>query len=512
MKKSNQLILAVCFLGALFSCSDQLDLQPLDRLTTDTFYKSRADFDGAIFASYSSIQDLWGTSTETLGERGEFWKLTCVITDDVAADAVTSDQRSRDIDALLIRAADVPYAAAYTQIYEGIYRANIVLDRLNAENELTEEDKTVLAAEAKFLRAWFHFQALKMFGTPPLAMEIIPGINDQALPNAAKDELFDAILTDLSDAAAGLPPVWDSGNTGRATSWAAISYIGKVNVWKEDWPAAITAFENVVNNGPYSLMPNYGDNFNYTMENNAESIFEIQFGGPFSDDNLWVFDDTHSEDFKASQGIARSYYWDAGGNGVPGGKNGWFAPTQDLLNAFEAGDTRLGTMLYQEGDTYYSYDAGGQIVQPYDPTWSSTSLTSSKYQGEVNTVPGNRSPNGQSEFNNERWFRFAELKLLYAEALIEGGGDLGIAERQINDIRNRAGLPDLEVGADLLTAMRQEKRIELAFEPHRWFDITRWGIGPDVFGANWDERLNVFPFPLSEIERSDGLLQQNQGY
>lgn len=512
MKKTNQFIVAVCFLGALFSCSDQLNLQPLDRLTTDTFYKTRADFDGAIFASYSSIQDLWGTSTETLSERGEFWKLTCVITDDVAADAVTSDQISRDIDALLIRAADVPYAAAYTQIYEGIYRANIVLDRLDAENDLTEEDKTVLEAEAKFLRAWFHFQALKLYGTPPLALEIIPGINDQALPNATRDELFEAILSDFADAEAGLPPVWDSGNTGRATSWAATSYIGKVNVWKEDWPAAIAAFANVVNNGPYSLMPNYQDNFNFTSENNAESIFEIQFGGPFSDDNLWVFDDTHSEDFKASQGIARSYYWDAGGNGVPGGKNGWFAPTQDLLNAFEPGDSRLGSMLYQDGDTYYSYDAGGQIVLPYDPTWSSTSLTSSKYQGAVNTVPGNRSPNGQSEFNNERWFRFAELKLLYAEALIEGGGDLGVAEQQINDIRNRADLDDLEAGADLLEAMRQEKRVELALEPHRWFDITRWGIGPEIFGGSWNDRLNVFPFPLSEIERSNGLLQQNPGY
>ncbi|HDZ14807.1 hypothetical protein LCGC14_0781180 [marine sediment metagenome] len=512
MKSKIQFIVAICSLGVLFSCADQLDLQPLDRLTTDTFYKTRSDFDGAIFASYSSIQDFWGTSTETLSERGEFWKISTVISDDVAADDVTSDQISRDIDALQIRAADVPYAAAYTQIYEGIYRANIVLDRLDAENELTDDDKTVLSAEAKFLRAWFHFQAMKLFGTPPLALGVILGINEQALPNATREELFAAILSDFTDAEAGLPEVWDSGNTGRVTSWAATSYLGKVNVWKEDWPAAITSLGNVVDNGPYMLMPNYEDNFNFDTENNAESIFEIQFGGPFSDDNLWVFDDTHSEDFKATQGIARSYYWDAGGNGVPGGKNGWFIPTQDLLDAYEPGDLRIPFVMYQDGDMYYTYDAGGQIEVPYDATWSSTSLTSSKYQGAHNTVPGNRAPNGQSEFNNERWFRFAELKLLYAEALIEGGGDLGIAEQQINDIRNRAGLGDIAVGTDLLTAMRQEKRVELAMEPHRWFDITRWGIGPEVFEANWNERLNVFPFPLTEIERSGGLLIQNNGY
>lgn len=511
MKNISHTILVICILFA-FSCKDQLDLEPLDRLTTDTFYKTREDFDGAIFAAYSSIQDLWGTSTETLGESGEYWKISVVITDDVAADANHTDQISRDVDALQIRAADVPYAAAYTQIYEGIYRANLVLERLEGENELTDEDKTVLAAEAKFLRAWFHFQALKMWGTPPLALEIVPGINDQALPNATQEELYTAILADFNDAEAGLPSSWDSSNTGRATSWSAKSYIGKVNVWKEDWPAAITAFADVVNNGPYMLMDNYEDNFYFNTENNAESIFEIQFGGPFSDDNLWVFDDTHSEDFKASQGIARSSYWDAGGNGAPGGKNGWWDPTQDLLEAYEPGDERMNLSIYQEGDTYYTYDSGGQIVVPYDPAWSSTNLTLKKYRGEANSVSGNFAPNGQVEFNNERWFRFAELKLLYAEALIRGGGSLEIAEQQINDIRNRAGLDDLESGTDLLTAMMHEKRLEMAFEPHRWFDITRWGIGPEVFGSLWNDKLNLFPFPLSEIERSGGLLEQNPGY
>lgn len=511
MKKINIFITSLFLSILCFSCSKELDLQPLDRLTTDTFYKTRADFDGAIFASYSSIQDFWGTSTENLGERGEFWKLSMVITDDVAADAVNSDQISKDMDNLFLRSSDVPFAAAYTQIYEGIYRANLVLDRLEGENDLTADDKTVLGAEAKFLRGWFHFQALKMFGTPPLAMGLVKGLQEQALPNATKAELFTAILSDFTAAAAGLPAKWDSSNTGRATSWAAKSYIGKVNVWKEDWPAAIAALGDVVTSGQYRLMNNYEDNFNYTTENNAESIFEIQFGGPFSDDNLWVFDDTHSEDFKASQGTGRGWFWDAG-NGAPAGKMGWWCPTQNLVDAFEAGDTRLKSVLYRSGDTYYTYDGGGQKVLPYNPNWSSTGFTLRKYRGPVNTVKGNHAANGQAEFNNERLFRFAELKLLYAEALIRGGGDLVIAKRQIDDIRNRAGLLDLPGSADLLTAMRKEKRVELVFEPHRWFDITRWGIGATVFGASWNEKFNVFPFPLTEIERSNNLLKQNPNY
>ncbi len=502
MKKMASLLVVFMILN---SCND-LDLLPLDRVTTATFYQTRSDFDGAIFAAYSSIQDFWGTSTETLSERGEFWKITMTITDDVAADAdAGADQISRDVDNLFIRASDIPFAAIYTQIYEGILRTNLVLENLESENQLTAAEKTAFEGEAKFLRAFFHFQALKMFGTPPLATEVKKDLNDLALPNATQDALFTQILDDFAVAASNLPESWDGGNTGRATSWAARSFIGKVNVWREDWPAAVTAFEEVVNMGPYALEPTYEDVFAFDNENNAESIFEVQYGGPFSDDNLWVFDDTHSENFKASQGTGRGWYWDAS-NGAPGGKLGWWPPTQDLVDAYEPGDERFGISVYQDGDMYYTTFTS----LPYDPTWSSTGFTIKKYRGERNIDPANHAPNQQADFNNERWFRFAELKLLYAEALLETN-NAGDATIQINDIRTRAGLPAL-AGTATMADLQQEKRVELAFEPHRWFDIVRWGIGPQVFGAAWDNRFEVFPFPQSEIDRSNGLLEQNTGY
>lgn len=508
--KTKVLILVGIFALTMFSCSDELDLKPLDSVTIDGFYNTRGDFDGAIFAAYSSIQDFWGTSTETLSERGEYWKLSMVITDDVAADPVTAagNQISIDIDNLQLRAADVPYAAVYTQIYEGIYRTNLVLENLEGENELSAEDKTVLEAEAKFLRAWFHFQALKMWGTPPISDKVLTDINNLALPNATQDALYTFILADFATAAAGLPDSWDASNTGRATAWAAKSFIGKVNVFKEDWPAAIAALGDVVDNGPYSLVPNYEDVFSFANENNSESIFEVQYGGPQSDDNLWVFDDTHSENFKASQGTGRGWYWDAG-NGAPGGKLGWWAPTQDLVDSFEDGDTRKQTILYEDGDMYFTTFTS----LPYDTEWSSTNFTLKKYRGEVNTVPGNHAPNQQADFNNERWFRFAELKLLYAEALIRGSGDLSVARTQIDDIRTRAGLGATPAAdGDLLNAMIQEKRVELALEPHRWFDIVRWDLGPTIFGSAWEDRFSVFPFPQSEVDRSGGMLNQNSGY
>jgi hypothetical protein len=505
MKKA---ILSFLIIFVVIGSCNNLDLEPLDRVTENTFYNTKADFDGGIFASYSSIQKFWGLSTETLGERGEYWKLSLVTSDDVAADTVTADQISLNMDILLFDPFAVPFQSIYSMIYEGIFRANLVMEKLDGENELTEEEKTELEGEAKFLRAWFHFQALKMWGTPPLALEVNRDLNNLALPNATQEELYSAILGDFEEASDKLPEQWDAANVGRATAWAARAYIGKVHVWREDWPAAIAAFENVIQNGPYMLLSSYEDVFAYDNENNAESIFEIQFGGPFSDDNLWVFDDIHSEAFKGTQGIARTGYFDAG-NGAPGGKSGWFAPTQDLYNAYEEGDVRRDLNIYEEGDMYYTTD--GFTAIPYDPEWSSTNLTIEKYRGERNVVAPNHAPNLQAEFNNERWFRFAELKMLYAEALLESGRNED-ARQQINDIRNRAGLDDLPQNADLLESLRMEKRLEMAFEPHRWFDIVRWGTGPEIFGDRWSDRLVVFPFPQSEVDRSAGVLQQNDGY
>ena len=494
---------------------NNLDLQPLDRVTTTTFYKTQADFDGAIFAGYSSIQDFWGTSTETLNERGEFWSLSLTTTDDVEINAKAGDSGSdynnaRALDNLFIRASDTPYAALYTQVYEGILRANLVIEAAdNGQNSLTADQKKQVIAEAKFLRAFFHFVALQVWGTPPLVMEVKKDLASLSVPNATKEALFAAILKDFQDAYAGLPASWDSGNTGRATKWAARAFEGKVNVWKKDWPSAIAAFEDVKKNAGYKLMTDYEDAFAFDKENGSESIFEIQYGGPHSDDNLWVFDDTHSEAFKASQGTGRVWYWDPSGDaGAPGGGLGWFIPTKNLVDEFEAGDKRLAASIYKAGDTYYNKASG---TVPYDPSWSSSTFSVRKYFGAKNAVAGAYAPNGQAGFNNERYYRYAEMLLLYSEALIEVGRTAEGLAIINNDIRARAGLGATKI-ADARKALRHEKRVEMAFEPHRWFDITRWGIGQEVFGTKWNDKYSVFPFPQSEINRTGGVLKQNAGY
>ena len=150
---------------------------------------------------------------------------------------------------------------------------------------------------------------------------------------------------------------------------------------------------------------------------------------------------------------------------------------------------------------------------PFNPAWSSTGYVVKKYAGERNSVGGAFSGNNQGNFNNERTFRFAELKLLYAEALL-AKGRAAEATTQINDIRNRAGLPNLS-GTATLAILQKEKRVELCFEAHRWFDIVRWGLGPVIFGSNWNNKYSVFPFPQTEIDRTKGTsgeIKQNAGY
>ena len=514
MKKIIFLIIA-CF--AINSCNN-LDLVPLDKLPASSYYKTAAEFDGAMFAAYSSIQDFWGTSTETLGEFGEYWKITVTVTDDAKAEP-GSDNLSKNADNLNINAGDIPFAAIYTQIYEGIYRCNTVLEHLALKNELTDAEKVQFEAEAKFLRAFFHFEALKLWGTPPLVLATPKNLGTLAVPNATKDQLFTQILSDFNVAFTNLPVAWDAGNTGRATKWAAKAYIGKVNIWKGDTDGAITAFEDVIASNTYRLLDtdnpaqDLEDVFAFDNENNAESIFEIQFGGPHSDDNIWVFDDTHSESFKASQGTGRSWFWDAGNfnatEGAPGGKLGYWTPTQDLVNAFEPGDARKNAFIYKSGDTYYVWNSG-VVELPYNPAWSSTGFSVKKYAGKRNVAGGDFSGNNQGNFNNERMDRFAEMKLLYAEALIIKGRGVD-ATAQVNDIRNRAGLANL-AGTATLADVMQEKRVELCFEPHRWFDITRWGIGPLLFPTDWQNKFTVYPIPQSEIDRTAGLIKQNAGY
>jgi hypothetical protein len=489
------------------SCN-KLDLTPLDKTTTATFFTKKSDFDGGMFAAYSSMQDLWALNSATsFGGHdgwGSFWVTSMLASDDVEFNTAdnNSQQDVEDVDALNFNPTNRFIYTVYAETYEGINRSNIVLEQVdNGKNDLTDDEKKAIVAEAKFIRGFFDFLAAQMWKTAPLVTETAKTLQ-ATFTNSDPTALLQASLDDFKAAAIDLPSSWDDANTGRATKWAAQAYVGKVNVWMQKWDDAITAFEDVEKNGGYSLQPNYEHQFAVTNENNSESIFEVQFGGPYSDDNGWILDDNGNEDFKSTQGTCRPYFFIARDDA---GSNRWFVPTQKLKDLFdeEPDDNRLGhAMYYIDGEDYTTFNIDGGVTTPavFHPALSSTGLAIKKYFGSENT--DEKYYRANNSFNNERFFRYPELLLLHAEALLNGGAPKGISTFQtadacVNESRVRAGL--LPLTGVTMEQVEKEKQKELCFEPARYFDMIRWNIG----GAK------IFPFPQDEIDRNNGVLVQN---
>ena len=507
-------LIAIVSSVIIVSCN-KLNLTPLDKTTTATFYTKKADFDGGLFAAYSAMQDLWQVNSATSfgGHNGwgSFWVVSMLASDD--AEFNTSQNNKvvdvQEVDALNLKATNRFIYTVYADIYQGINRANIVLEAVdNGKNNLTDAEKKAVVAEAKFIRGFFHFLAAQMWKTAPIVTETAKSLK-ATYKNGDPTALLQASLDDFKAAAADLPALWDDANTGRATKWAARAYEGKVNLWMKKWNEAVDAFEDVEKNGGYEVLPNYEDVFAGGNENNKESVFEVQFGGPYSDDNSWILDDNGNEDFKATQGTPRIWFFNAR---LDAGSQRWFVPTTKLKALFdeEPGDKRLDASLYyKEGEDYTTYAGDGAgvtpavfttVLPPNAKSLSPTGLAIKKYLGPKNA---NADYYVRAvDKNNERFLRFPEILLLHAEALLSGGTAKGISVYQtadacINKTRSRAGLSNLS-GATILD-VQKEKQKELCFEPARYFDMIRWNIG----GAK------IFPFPQEEIDRNHGGLMQN---
>ena len=511
-------ILSITILFATcFSCND-LDLAPLNQLSEVAFYKTEADFDGAIYASYSQTQQYWETF---MGLDRLAWYRLFLAPDD---DTFIQHPAALPYDDHIFQgnpSSETALKLTFITTYKGIHRANLVLKMLQNEDvDMSDAKKAIFEAEARFLRGFFHFQAAKIWGNAPIVTEVIGDFDKLAVPNSDPTALLDAVIADFEAAYNGLPTKaeWGDAKLGRATKWAAKAYVGKANVWKKDWAAAIAAFEAVESSGAFKLMDNFDDVFAYDMENNAESIFEIQAASN-SDNNFWVLDDNHPEHAKASQGMLRPNHFDASWR-VSGDKvgcsgsqwtNEYYAATPEIIAMYEPGDKRLPVTLYSEGDDYIGIDCGGNptstLKYSSDMMHTTYGTNIKKYRGPRNAVSANHSPNGMVDFNNHRWYRYGGMLLLHAEALIQSGNTAAGLDIINNKIRARAGL-GATTEANALQALIDERRRELAFEFHRMFDIMRWEIGSQVFD-NFDTRLRYFPISQADIDKSGGVLGQS---
>lgn len=384
----------------------------------------------------------------------------------------------------------------WDQNYNLINKANTVLqiaDSIGVKDQAT----MINIAEAKFFRALTYFQLVRVFGEVPLLTNRIYNPNDAKKAKASVAQIYALIDADLAAGIQYLPENWknSSGNNrfpGRLTRYAALGLSAKTKIYRKDYAGALATAQQVIGSGNYALLGSFANNFKTAGENGSESLFEIQadLGPNGTPDN--------SYEYGVEQGVRGSGDWDLGW--------GWNTPTQDLVNSFEAGDSRKGaTVLFSGQDDGY-----GKTVPAY-PTVPRLFWNKKVYpEPTMQASTGSR----QNKWINHVLLRYADILLIAAEAANEigGTGNASTATTLLNQIRNRAGLANIVFvsQAQLRDAIKLERKHELAMEGERFFDLVRWGDAQNVLGASGYSACHVYyPLPQSAIDFAGGVLVQN---
>ncbi len=489
-------VLGMLFIGGIIgSCSeDRLNLRPINDTEAD-FFKTETDFVASVGGIYAKLGDRY-TFNNNNPEHG-FWLLP--------GDDITTNGGFRvNFEVFSSLESGVGALAHHYGIaYQTIARANTFLDKVRNEEIVSVITTANLAdnleGEALFLRGFMNLFLWNYFGTAPLINQRITSTDGITPPNSTDTELIDQAIEDFQTAAALLPTAWDASNRGRVTKNSAYGMLGKALVIRGSWTganadytSAITAFGNI---SGASLMADFTDNFDVLEENNSESLFEYQSSN-VGTDNVWLSNDNFSSigTFSAYWGFYENH-WSMFGKPP-------YIGTDKLINAFEAGDPRAALTV----------DPGDSRIQKY---WTNDQKTGT----------------GVGSFNNPRILRYADVLLLWAEALNETGDQDG-AIALINQVRTRArnmdvtGVPaDRPNGANQ-SQVRQwvmdERFLELAGEEgHRWIDLRRWHkaghINLDSFDFSSNQTLEIdlpkhllYPIPNSELDRNPNVVQNSE--
>ena len=493
MKNFNYILSMAIIILVASSCKKFVDYKPSEdyQITADDYLKSQDDYQKMVIGTYSPLQWIWANT----------------VIGDVASDnAVSGGENATDqlgfqqIDDYQIVANNSYLTEAWKSCYEGINRANY-LEENKAKLDFTGKD--ALYGEVYFLRAFYYFELVKMFGDVPLFVDKRLSVSDsknyQRTPKAA---VYTQIEKDLADAIAVLPIT--NIQKGRVTKYAAQALLGKVLLYQEKFTEAAAMLENVVN-GPFSLVPNFGDIFLQAGENGTESVFEIQYSNasPFYD---W----SNPGRGQGNLAVQVCGIRNLTGNSPYG--QGWSTnlPTANLAAAFAAGDKRKGvTVLDIEAYKTANPSFGiTYLVAPY----KNTGLYNQKY------LPRKGETSGQVELNylnNFRTIRYADVLLMAAEANNRASAaNDSKAQTYLNRVRQRAFgdmLHDISAtGAALKQAIWDERRVELAMEGDRFFDLVRTGQAASKITGFVVGKNELFPIPQQEIDISG--LTQNNGY
>lgn len=490
------------------SCDDSLlDKTSENNVPAENYYKTTEELSVAVTGAYAILQGV------NLGGR-EFFFLHDLRSDDFATGG---GQLETPRNQLLIgshNATNAVMTSVYNGLFRLVHRSNaIITGAEEAEGDATLKSR--LVAEAKFLRALAYYNLAGFWGGVPI-YDTFGTSFDDAKPRATADEVWNFVYADLTAAQADLPATYSGGDLGRASKGAALTLLAKAYLFNGDYTNAKTHLETVKGMG-YALTDEYFDNFSEETEYNEESIFELTY---------------------TSSG---NYNWDGDGNGTLVNESwirsqeysavGWrnLIPSDELLNEFETNDPRLDDNFYFIGDTY------GEPGAPLTLTDDKVQGNTSDFQGVPQKVSWKKysvmyklDPGGFYDKIgiNYRMFRYADVLLMLAECENEVGS-ASAAIDYMNEVRNRpsVNMPEYPTAAypcnskaEITRAIIHERRVELAGEEVRNFDILRWRRNDKLatepisyFTAN---KYEVLPIPQDELNSNPNITQgdQNPGY
>nr|WP_199002381.1 RagB/SusD family nutrient uptake outer membrane protein [Flavobacterium sp. ASV13] len=481
-------------LSALFftGCQDDfLDVNPTQSIpTSDTeLYNSDSGAKTFVTAIYSKFLD-WDMSS--FGWIG----LASITSDDADKGSSPGDSGTdKDVlDALTYNSSNPSAESTFIAQYDGINRCNQALAIIPKLDKADPALRERLMGEAKFLRAFMYFTLVKCYGGVPIVDRLQNPTSEEdkkmLLTRKPVAEVYAFIEKDLADAIAVLPlkSAYSADEKERASKGAAYALLAKVSLYQKKWQQVVDNCNLITG---YSLNPSYAKMFRLEGENDIESMFEINGHGAVP-----------------TKGIA-GYSNVQGARGAGGWGWGFNTPSQSLLNAYEAGDLRKDATIIFRNSTLYD---GRVVPSTVENAMYNFKAYSSSFTDAWETDA------------NIKYLRYGEVLLMKAEALNELG-QTSAAIPLLNDIRHRAGLGDTPATsqAAVRTAIWKERRVELAFEFDRFFDLVRTGQAKAAFAADKSEffpngrtftegKNELFPIPATFIIQANGLSQQNPGY
>lgn len=486
------ILFIICTL-ATTSCDDLVDIDPYYAQDAENYFRSPEDYEKALTGAYDLLQtsylDMW------IGE---------IASDNAIAggESVTDSEGLHQIDAMTHGGLNAELRSLFRFMYAGITRVNYIFEY---KDNIDFEGKDRILAEASFLRAYYYFELVKFFGDVPYITRRLSASEVSSQGRTPAAEVYSHIEDDLIAAAEVLD--WTTPVKGRITKGAALALLGKVYLYQDKFEEAADVLDEVINDGPYELNPDFAGLFRAASEvNNSETVFDIEYvgaeGGSYG--CFVCLEGFVAVGFHGIRGYVGPVYADG---------NSYNLPTQDLVDEFEDGDPRLEASVldieaFKESqddpdDVQYVQGAGGH-----------TGFYNNKYLKRANELGEN--DNDLTSPVNHKVIRYSDVLLMAAEAHNRKATPNDVlAQQYLNEVRHRTSVNMSTVnatGAVLTAAIYHERRVEFAGEGLHFFDLVRTGRAADEITGFTVNKNELFPIPQDEIDLSGAGWDQNQGY